>query len=147
MLHVQNMDLDAVEQGCHIKNSDMYKYTFHEFQCREKICQSCNPLPSINKQRQHKHSTMIVQSTAAIIVDCQTPHITELCVLIDYPSSNSMQSQNYKSSLIGKSHAIPELHIMPNPMHMIKTYTVPVPTLPPFAPDSDSPSRTTCVEG
>ncbi|KAL3803826.1 hypothetical protein HJC23_003988 [Cyclotella cryptica] len=36
---------------------------------------------------------------------------------------------------------------MPNPMPALETDTVSVPILPPFAPDSDSPSWETSVEG
>jgi hypothetical protein len=36
---------------------------------------------------------------------------------------------------------------MSNPMPALESGTMFVPTLPPFAPGADSPSRETCVEG
>jgi hypothetical protein len=36
---------------------------------------------------------------------------------------------------------------MPNPVPALESDNVFVPTLPPFAPDTDSPSLETCVEG
>ncbi len=147
MLHVPNMDLDAVEQGCHIKNSDMYKYTFHEFRCREKYVNHVIPCPpSPNKgntnivkwlSNQPLQSLLIAKPHASqnyvfsLITHCPTlcnPRITN-----HYWLANPMPSLNYKSC--------------PTPCIWWKHTLCLFPLSHLFAPDSDSPSRTTCVEG
>ena len=120
----------------------------HGFQCKEKsVNHAILSPPSTNTGSTNTTDQRLSNQPLQSSLIAKPHTILELGTVIDYPFPNPMQSQNYKSSFIGQPHAIPELQIMPNPMPALETDTVPVPTLSPFSPDSDSPSRETRVEG
>ena len=133
---------------CHIKNSDLYSTCSTDSSVEKKSVNhvTLSP-PSTNTGSTNTTDRQLSNQPLQSSLIAKPHTILELGAVIDYPFPNPMQSQNYKSSFIGQPHAIPELQIMPNPMPVLETDTVPVPTLSPFATDSDSPSQETCVEG
>lgn len=132
---------------CQIKNSDLYSTcsTYSDVEKKTVYQFMCSP-PSTNAGSMTQLSLKPLRSCNRRTTN-RPKAIPELRIVLNYSSCNPTQSQKDKSSSINPSHAIAELRIMPNPVPALEPDTVSVPTLPPFAPNSDSPSRETRVEG
>jgi hypothetical protein len=146
--HIGNMNIEASKCEVSYKNYDLYNTCSMDSSVEKKYGNHVIPSPPSTNTGSTKTTDQRLSNQPLKSLLIAKPHtFPELGTIIDYPLPNPMQSQNYKSSFIGQPHAIPELQIMPNPMPALETDTVPVPTLPPFAPNSDSPSRETHVGG